>query len=347
MTTERITPTILLFMLSACPLPDAGDSTQGSAGSESESSSGSTSTDTGDGDGDPGECPTGIEGCPCSEAESCFPGLECADEVCSPVDPCPVGSAGCPCTNSGTCDDGSVCEGSICQCTPGELGCACDNGACGSGLDCIDDECSIPELVSVAADGWGPVTCWTTRGAPWPAGPASCFAARGDVYYDVRPACEVAKGMLDAQMMPWPEWYSGLGWPGVCADGVAVPAPDAPWHQDTGCYISASGVQCMGRIGHLWVAIYPECAAAPMAEYAPWGDGDSLGCSPGPVPPPVDDIDVDEWRCGMPGNGYSGNLCMARMGSFWTIPRSSCLFDVGGALGDFEPHDGWPLFTCL
>jgi hypothetical protein len=340
---SRVSVACIAAMLAGCPEPTGSE---GDTGTTVVGTEDSTSTETTD-----GGCPVGIEGCPCSDALSCFPGLECVDGLCAPeepVEPCPVGSAGCPCTNAGTCDPGSVCEDGVCTCTPGEFGCAClDDGGCFDGLDCTDGLCEIPELISEAANGWGPVTCWTQRNEDWPGVVGSCWAARGDVFYPVRPACEVAQTMLEGQWMPWSEWpNTPNSWPMNCADGLIVPAPDDLWHDDTGCYLAAGGVVCMGRIGHLWIDIYPECAGAPAAEFDPWGNVDFIGCAPEPVPPPTS-ADIDEWRCGMPINGYSTDLCMGRIGSHWTIPRPPCLFEPGGSLGDYEPHDGWSVFTCL
>ena len=340
--TPRAIAIASVLTMTACPLPLPGsDSSDGSSG---DSESGATATDT-DASTDGGECPAGLEGCPCSVADSCFPGLECFEDVCVPADPCPVGSAGCPCTNGGTCDDGSVCEDGVCQCTPGELGCACDAGACGNALDCIDGECVIPELVSEAANGWGPVLCLAhplNRQAP------ECFAARGDVWFPVTSACEMAEELLTNEWLRYDEWLP-FGFD-ECALGVSIPAAQDPW-EDAACFLSETERRCVGRIGHLWTHIDPECIVAPLDTFDPWGDNavEQFGCDVA-MPPAPTSLAIDEWRCGaLPPPLDGDDRCSARLGSEWVrSPLPPCLIEhiqdpQGAGLLDV----GWGPFDCL
>lgn len=332
---------LTLILVAGCPMPSAGDG-EGGDNSESDVTTGTDSTGT-----DEGGCPVGVEGCPCTDANTCFPQLGCVDGLCVPAEPCPIGSTGCPCTNAGTCDLGSTCTGGVCECEFGDLGCACLNGGCSDALDCVEGLCSIPELVGEAANGWGPVTCWGGKGAPGPNVGSICTAARGDVVHRVRPACEIAKQFVADELMPFGKW-AGAGWPMGCADGLEVAAAEPPW-DDAGCYLVDGGIRCMGRIGHLWVDLYPECAAAPMATFDPWGDNpDLFNCPTWPVSPPAEN-DVDEWRCGPPGQNYSGDVCLARYSSYWTLPLPPCAVDPDGSpFADFaEAFDGWSVFMCL
>ncbi len=116
-------------------------------------------------------CPAGEAGCVCIDGMTCAEGNRCASGFCVP-DGCEPASDGCECL-SGTCDVGLHCrEGALCvdddgyeggpclesgRCNPGarcdttldvcvycELGsegCACDEGACNTGLACQADLC--------------------------------------------------------------------------------------------------------------------------------------------------------------------------------------------------------------
>jgi hypothetical protein len=329
-----------ILTVTACPLSMPGsDSDSGSSENTESGATATTDTDTG---ADTSECPAGIEGCPCSDAGTCFPGLTCFENVCDPANPCPIGSAGCPCTNGGTCDDGSICEDGVCQCTPGELGCACDAGACGDALDCIDGECVIPELISEAANGWGPVTCWSSPGAE-PGGPdrgpeTQCTAYRGDVGHRVYPACMLATKILDGKLMATMYWPDGFQQFDCVEPGVAVPV-DEPW-QDAGCWLNEQGYyNCYGRIGHLLIDVGPACSILP-SEWAPWPmSPDNYGCVEG-MPPSAND--VDEWSCSDEGG------CRARYGSLWTLPYPPCYAtETLTNFYGYEAHDGWSAFACL
>jgi hypothetical protein len=326
------------FAMTACPLPGSDSSAGSSGSSSSESGEPEPETDTST---DTSECPAGIEGCPCSDADSCFPGLECVDALCVPAEPCPVGSAGCPCTNGGTCDNGSVCEDGVCQCTPGELGCACDAGACGNALDCIEGECTIPALGSAAADGWGPVICLGNhdfRAYP------QCYAARGDVYFPVISACEVAEGLLDQTWLRYDEWVTGEY--DVCASGQLVPPASPPW-DDAACFlIEEIGRRCLGRIGHLWTHIEPECFGPQMAVFDPWGNNaiDMFGCYVA-MPPAPTSQEVDEWRCGPYPPPITGDGCFARIEQMWSFPRPECRIEALAADGLVDV--GWGPFDCV
>jgi hypothetical protein len=340
---SRVSVACIAAMLAGCPEPTGSE---GDTGTTVVGTEDSTSTETTD-----GGCPVGIEGCPCSDALSCFPGLECVDGLCAPeepVEPCPVGSAGCPCTNAGTCDPGSVCEDGVCTCTPGEFGCAClDDGGCFDGLDCTDGLCEIPELISEAANGWGPVTCWADRGQ-WPGGAVVCYAAYGGAAFQVIPACEIAIHLIEDEWMPWPSWPFG-DWYFQCAGGQPFAAVDAPW-TDGGCFLDQGSTRCLGRIGHLWVELFPECSVAPIHEFDPWGAAfNPQTCGVDPLPPPDGDA-VDEWRCGTVED--IGDACSARFGNHWTRPFPLCygtdpeISSLATSQG-LEANQGWPLFTCL
>jgi hypothetical protein len=333
---------IAALSLLGCPMPESTDDDVGDESTETESTS--TDSDTTETEGG---CPVGLEGCPCSDASTCFPALECVDGLCIPADPCPIGASGCPCTNFGTCDPGSTCVDGTCECEAGELGCECLDGGCSNALDCVDGVCAIPELISEAANGWGPVTCWADRGAATPSVGGQCFAFRGDVVHDVRPACEIAELLVSQEWMPFGTW-EGAGWPVGCADGTAAPAPAPPW-DDAGCFLSGGGeVRCFGRLGHLWVGLVPECSAPPMNAFPPWGDFIVDNCVV-PDPAPADN-DVDEWRCG-PVMGLANDICMARYGDQWTRPYPPCYVDpIDSPLATVfnqQPHDGWSVFQCL
>jgi hypothetical protein len=336
----KLLPLFSLLLLPGCPvtLVDDGAVGEDEIDASTENDSTSNTDTTGDTDTE-GGCPVGVEGCPCTDASTCFPSLECVDDLCVPADPCPIGEAGCPCTNFGTCDAGSVCTDGVCECTTGELGCECLAGWCDDALDCVDGLCSIPELVSEAANGWGPVTCWYPRGQ-MPINLNSCFAARGDVVHSVIPACEVAEWLTSKA------WFSSDTWvaSSACADGVLLPTADAPW-DEVGCFvIDEIGSLCIGRIGHLWTYLSPECVI-PVHEFEPWGTIDSDCIEGTPIPAPVNN-DVDEWRCGFGENDIG---CLAKYGSNYAYPYPPCLIDPETAylaeIG-YELHDGWGLFKC-
>jgi len=108
--------------------------------------------DGGEDDGGPVEDPpadcsyddNGREGCPCTRAEGCRPGLECDDlKTCI----CPPGRRGCPCAPEATCDDDSECNPDlgICVCPTMELGCPCLEGTCAGGLSCSPADLCLPE----------------------------------------------------------------------------------------------------------------------------------------------------------------------------------------------------------
>jgi hypothetical protein len=321
---------------SACFPPMVGDGEGDSTGSET--------GDPGDGDGDPAGCPVGLEGCPCSDADSCLPGLQCVDALCGPATPCPIGEAGCACTNGGTCDDGSVCEEGICQCTPGELGCACDNGVCGTALNCADGVCAIPELVSEAANGWGEVYCVGDNDVR---GSNDCFAARGDVYFPVISACEVAEKLLAQTWMPNDGMWIG-GTYKECSEGLPIPPAQGVW-DDAVCFLTEQigGGHCLGRIGHLWTTIDPECIGPVSDDFDPWGVGaiDMYGCDVDQPPPPTAQ-DVDEWRCGPLPPPYTQDLCTARIDTQWTwSPKPACV--VSALEADGLTNVGWSPFACL
>jgi hypothetical protein len=85
---------------------------------EGPSGSGETmemSTGMDDTTGAPGPCELGSEGCPCTAAGACDPGLTCLSMICVDAGPhCPVGREGCPCTMNGTCDPGLECLSNVC-----------------------------------------------------------------------------------------------------------------------------------------------------------------------------------------------------------------------------------------
>jgi hypothetical protein len=318
-------------------MPPSGDDELGGTKSGSESSGTDIASDSDT--TDDGGCPVGVDGCPCTDAATCFPGLECVDEECVPAVPCPIGESGCPCTNFGTCDPGSTCEAGVCSCEAGELGCECLDDGCGNALDCVDGLCSIPELVSEAADGWGPVTCWAQRGGSGVS--QFCTAPRGDVFQNVISACEVAERLLDG------EWKRGAQWQAAsqqeqCAAGSPVPPSQAPW-DDVACFLQdPNGIAgCYGRIGHLWTNLTAECEAPPN-EFTPWGADQMMvfGCAVD-SPPPADN-DVDEWRCG-PDSIFASPMCRARRGNLWTDPRPPCWIDLIESLND---QVDWSPFAC-
>ena len=71
--------------------------------------------DAGEGGGSEGPCPVGTEGCACTPADACDPGLQCLSGFCVDAGPgCPVGAEGCPCTGGGACDPGLQCASMIC-----------------------------------------------------------------------------------------------------------------------------------------------------------------------------------------------------------------------------------------
>jgi hypothetical protein len=332
---------IAALSLLGCPMPESTDDDVGDESTESESTS--TDSDTTETEGG---CPVGLEGCPCSDASTCFPALECVDGLCIPADPCPIGASGCPCTNFGTCDPGSTCVDGVCECEAGELGCECLDGGCSNALDCVDGVCAIPELISEAANGWGPVTCWMSRSVEDPGVPGDCYAARGDVVHRVRPACEIAELLDSQEWLPFGTW-EGSVWETGCAEGMPGPSAGAPW-DDADCFLAGTQVRCWGRIGHLWTAILPGCTAATLSNpFEPWANNaDAFGCLPDAPP---SDNDVEEWSCGEP-LPVTGQVCLARYGEHWTRPFPPCYVDpVDGTLVTYmqQPFDGWSVFQCL
>jgi hypothetical protein len=324
----------LASLLTGCPMPPSGDDEV--AATESSDSS-ATSVDTTE-TADDGGCPVGIEGCPCTDVSSCFPSLECVDDVCVPADPCPVGESGCPCTNFGTCDPGSTCEAGVCSCEVGQLGCECLDGGCSNALDCVDGVCSIPELVSEAADGWGPVTCRTQRGSNLDAG---CTAPRGDVFQHVISACEVAERLQSGDWVRTSGWVTSEGFD-VCALDLPVPDPQSPW-EDIGCFVAEFDlIGCWGRIGHLWTRVTAMCSI-PSNDFGPWlpVQEDAYGCLVD-SPPPVSN-DIDEWRCGMHPDLDITAYCRARRGNFWTDPRPPCWDAYLDTVYDLA---NWSSFDC-
>lgn len=72
---------------------------------------------------------------------------------------CPDGTLGCSCYGNGTCDEGLACDAStqICTmpgCSPGAPGCACVEGVCLEGLDCVDGTC-VDQGATSATDSTG------------------------------------------------------------------------------------------------------------------------------------------------------------------------------------------------
>lgn len=119
------------------------------------------------GDTDPG-CTTGEENCVCATGGECLPTnaagetLVCSsDNVCVTEDvtpECTPGDTTCPCTEAGECNDPSDECGAETTCVPrtncdGELGCACNAGACDSGLACVAEVCTMPSGLGVTLSG--------------------------------------------------------------------------------------------------------------------------------------------------------------------------------------------------
>lgn len=76
---------------------------------------GADTTAAGEGSGGESGCQPGAEGCPCTDMDTCDPGLACLSTVC--VDPgpvCPIGTPGCPCTQGGACDPDLTCVSNVC-----------------------------------------------------------------------------------------------------------------------------------------------------------------------------------------------------------------------------------------
>jgi hypothetical protein len=329
---------VLVSLLTGCPMPPSGDDEVGATESSDSSATNVDTTET----TDDGGCPVGVEGCPCTDVSSCFPSLECVDDVCVPADPCPVGESGCPCTNFGTCDPGSTCEAGVCQCEAGDLGCECLDDGCSNALDCVDGICSIPELVSEAANGWGPVACWGYRGG---IGPNVCTAHRGDVVFpSVISACQVAERLSSHEWIRGDEWVSTGGVLNECMIGLPIPAPENPW-SDVGCFFNADGFQgCWGRIGHLWTRVESGCGVPPD-DFPPWVPAQDMayGCET-PSPSPVAN-DVEAWLCGVwPDPEYMATFCRARLGNLWVEPFPPC-WETDHLPKYYVPVD-WSPFDC-
>ena len=92
---------------------------------------------------------TGSSGCPCNPDRSCNSGLACVLGECIPLDDCTMGAEDCPCRRDGGCDTDLQCDTSIDMCTlilctPGTIGCECDNGACiDNRAICTDGLCEL------------------------------------------------------------------------------------------------------------------------------------------------------------------------------------------------------------
>ncbi len=75
-------------------------------------------------------------------------------------DACVDGELGCACYGNGTCNDGLECApgAQVCileDCDNGTLGCTCADGACLSGLSCINQVCAEPPPEGTSTSGAG------------------------------------------------------------------------------------------------------------------------------------------------------------------------------------------------
>lgn len=162
MNMKKVTvPTSLLLVLSGC-VGDAPSSADGGSESETSATSSSSTLDESGGDGDPdggdgdgtttgggdgdgdgdgdGACPTGMEGCECTDGGGCDPGLVCTSGSCGPP----------------TCGD-EVMEGTE-QCDDGNL----------TNSDGCEVDCTRSVVVGLSAGvaftcalfGAGDVRCW-------------------------------------------------------------------------------------------------------------------------------------------------------------------------------------------
>ncbi|MEC9397094.1 MAG: hypothetical protein VX475_05740, partial [Myxococcota bacterium] len=110
------------------------------------------------------DCDPGQAGCECNAGDGCDTGLVCKSNTCEAS--CTLGTENCGCldgTSCGLSGDGQqlACATGVCElpaCEPGELGCACDQGACSSGLECSSssgiERCELPGC-EIGAEGCG------------------------------------------------------------------------------------------------------------------------------------------------------------------------------------------------
>ena len=96
-----------------------------------------------------GGCDPGELGCACDDDGECQSGLVC-DEDATCVEE--VGNQGNACKDDGTCEDGFACDRMasppVCvACEAGQRGCQCDAGACGAGLECLENHCVGDETI--------------------------------------------------------------------------------------------------------------------------------------------------------------------------------------------------------
>ena len=102
-------------MSTAVTLTNVSTVDASSGSDESTGMFGETSMGADDTTGAPGPCPVGSEGCSCTAAGACNPGLSCLSMICVDTgQSCPVGHEGCPCTLNGTCDPGLQCLSNVC-----------------------------------------------------------------------------------------------------------------------------------------------------------------------------------------------------------------------------------------
>ena len=91
----------------------------------------------------------GTDQCPCRSDRSCEADLACVLGECIPLGECEMGADGCPCFRNGSCDDGYTCDPhtEYCVeigCTPGSIGCECDDGSCtGGNAICTSGMCEV------------------------------------------------------------------------------------------------------------------------------------------------------------------------------------------------------------